>query len=55
MDALEWISNEILLCSPENYVWLLMMVHDNGDKRMYTCMCNWVPMLYCRKKIVLGN
>ena len=26
-----------------------------GEKRMYTCMCNWVTMLYSRKKIVLGN
>ena len=26
---LEWISNEILLCSAGNYVWSLMMEHDN--------------------------
>ena len=46
---LEWISNEILPCSTENYVWSLMMEHDNGEKRIYTCMCNWVTMLYSRK------
>ena len=26
-----------------------------GEKRMYTCMCNWVTMLYSREKIVLGK
>ena len=26
---LEWISNEILLCSPGNNVWSCMMEHDN--------------------------
>ena len=26
-----------------------------GEKVMYTCMCNWVPMLYSGKKIVLGE
>ena len=26
---LEWISNEILLCSPGKYVWSIMMEHDN--------------------------
>ena len=30
---LEWISNEILLCSTGNYVWSLMMVHDNVRKK----------------------
>ena len=29
---LEWISNEILLCSTGNYVWSLMMEHDNVRK-----------------------
>ena len=29
---LEWISNEILLCSTRNYVWSLMMEHDNVRK-----------------------
>ena len=26
-----------------------------GEKNMYTRMCNWVPMLYSGKKIVLGE
>ena len=30
---LEWISNEILPCSTENYVWSLMMEHDNERKK----------------------
>ena len=30
---LEWISNEILLCSTGNYVQSLMMEHDNGRKQ----------------------
>ena len=29
---LDWISNEILLCSTGNYVYLLMMEHDNVRK-----------------------
>ena len=33
---LEWISNEILLCSTENYVQSLMMEPDNvGKKNVY--------------------
>ena len=30
---LEWISNEILLCSTGNYVWSLMIKHHNVRKR----------------------
>ena len=30
---LEWISNEILLCSTGKYVWSLMMEHDNVRKK----------------------
>ena len=30
---LEWISNEILLSSTGNYVWSLMMEHDNERKK----------------------
>ena len=30
---LRWISNEILLCSTGNYVWSLMMEHDNVRKK----------------------
>ena len=26
-----------------------------GEKIMYTCMCNWVPMLYSGKKSLLGD
>ena len=30
---LEWISIEILLCKTGNYVWSLMMEHDNVTKK----------------------
>ena len=30
---LEQISNEILLCSTGNYIWSLMMEHDNVRKK----------------------
>ena len=26
-----------------------------GEKRMYTCICNWVAMLYSRKKNCIGE
>ena len=26
-----------------------------GEKIMYTCMCNWVPMLYGGKKKCVGG
>ena len=45
----EWISNETLLCSTGNHVQSLIMEHDNVRKRMCTCMCNWVTMLYSRR------
>ena len=34
-----------------------MMEYDNVKKRMYTCMCNWVTMLYSTKIIIMywGN
>ena len=33
---LEWISNKILLCSTGNYVWSLVMEHNNvGKKNAY--------------------
>ena len=32
---LEWISNEILLCSTGNYVCSLMMDHNNVIKNVY--------------------
>ena len=45
---LEWISNEILLYNTGNYILSLVMEHDNVRKRMYTCMCDWVTLLYSR-------
>ena len=30
---LEWISDEILLCSTGNYVWSLMLEYDNVRKK----------------------
>ena len=48
---LEWISHEIPLCITENLWWSMIM----WENRMYTCMCDWVTMLYSRKKIVLGK
>ena len=44
-----WVSNGILLCHAGNYVWSLMMEHDNVRKNMYTYMCNCITMLYSRK------
>ena len=35
---LEWISNGILLYSTGNYVWSLVMEHDNVRKKNVTCM-----------------
>ena len=46
---LEWIDNEILLYSTGNYIYSLMVEHDNVRKRMHTCMCNWVTLLYSTK------
>jgi len=35
--SLEWISNDTLLCSTGNYVWSLVMEHDNVRKKnVYT-------------------
>ena len=38
---------------PAVYHWqqylVTMMEHDNVRKRMYTCMCDWVTLLYSRK------
>ena len=36
---LEWISNEILLCSTGNYVWSLMIRHDNVRKKEFIHVC----------------
>ena len=51
---LEWISNEILLCSTGNYVQSLMIM-IMGENRMCTCMCNWVSILCSRKKNCIGE
>ena len=45
---LEWISNGILLHITGNYVWSLVMEHDNVRNR-YTCMCDWVTSRCSRK------
>ena len=34
-----------------HFWWSLIM----GETRMYTCMCNWVPLLYSRKKKCIGE
>ena len=51
---LEWINNEILLYSTENYVSILTTEHDNGRKK-YTSMCNWAPVLDSGKKNCVGG
>ena len=44
---LEWISNEILLCSTGNYRQLRWnMEEDNVRKRIY--LYDWVTLLYSR-------
>ena len=62
---LEWISNEILLCSTRDYVQSLMMEHDNVRKKNI-CVCvtglpcciveNWhntvnKKIILCKKKL----
>ena len=46
---LEWVSNEILLCSTGIYILSLMMEHDNVRRKEYICMCDWITWLYSRK------
>jgi len=36
---LEWISNEILLCGTGNYVYSLLMEHDNVRKKECIHVC----------------
>jgi len=45
---LEWINNGILLYSTGNcgHLWWSMIM---WEKRMYTCMCEWVILLCSRK------
>ena len=47
---LESIYHDILLCSIETMSRYLNCNTTMGGKIMYTCMCNWVPMLYSGKK-----
>ena len=47
---LEWISNEILLVALRSMSRYLQGSTRMGEKIIYTCMCNWVPMLYSGKK-----
>ena len=47
---LEWISNKILLYSPGNYIWSLMMEHDGGrceKNNIYICVCLCVCVCVC--------
>ena len=42
----------VALGTMSSHLWWSMIMCRN---RMCTCMCNWVTMLYSRKKIVLGK
>ena len=42
----------VALRTMSSHLWRSMIM---GDKRVYTCMCNWVTMLYSRKKLYWGN
>ena len=44
---LEWISNEVLLCSTGNYSQSLGIDHDGNNirKREHVCVCDWVTLL----------
>ena len=47
---LNGISNGILLYSTGNYGWSLVREHDNVlEKRMHTCMRDWITLLCSRK------
>ena len=35
-----------------SHLWWSMIMREN---RIYTCMCNWVTMLYVEKKLYCGN
>ena len=53
---LEWISNEILLCSTENYVSSLSTEHDNGifeKECMHVCVIG-SPCCTVGKKNCIG-
>ena len=42
----------VTLRTMSSHLWWRMMM---WEKRTYTCMCNWVTMLYSRKKSALWN
>ena len=42
----------VALRTMSNHLWQSMIMEE---KRMYTCMCNWVIMLYSRKKLNWEN
>jgi len=52
---LEWIYNEFLLCSTENYVQILRTEHDNGRKKNVYMYVQLGPHTAQWKKIVLGK
>ena len=53
---LEWIKNEILLCSTENYVWSLMMECDNVRKKnVYKYVQLGPHAVQWEKKLCWGN
>ena len=47
---LEWISNEVLLYSTENYIQSLGIEHDGNNMRKRVCM---IASLYCTAEIVI--
>ena len=53
---LEWINNEILLCSTETMSRFLQRSMIMGEKSMYTCMGNSGPhAVQWKKQIMLGK
>ena len=49
---LEWISNEVLFYSTENYIQSLVIEHDGRyyeKKNVYIYMNEWVTLLFSRK------
>ena len=42
----------VALRTMSSHLWWSMIM---GEKRTYTCVCNWVTMLYSRKKLYWGN
>ena len=46
MNELAMRSSYVALETMSSHLWGSMIM---WEKRMYTCMCNWVTMIYCRK------